>query len=180
MSGRRPITRERGYEIIRDAKRSSFRLETLQEYRVPFEAEQFAAFLEGRPMPPDPEIATFHQRVREAVAAGKWIGRVHIVDLPLTDYLRYEIACYHDTVAAGEDIRIARRDAYPGLADLTEDFLIVDDEIVLFIRYSPDGQVIGRERSDDPADVGTYAAQRDFVLEHAVPLDEFVASLPTD
>ncbi|MGH8885542.1 MAG: DUF6879 family protein [Egibacteraceae bacterium] len=172
MSGRQPITREQSTDVIRGYKRSACRLETLQEYRVPQEVERLAAFLEGRPMPPRSE------GLPQPIPAGKWFGRLHIVDLPLTDYLRFEFACYQDSVAAGYDVRIARRDAHPGLAELTEEFLTVDDEIVLFIRYSPDGQVIGRERSDDPADVAKYAAQRDFVLEHAVPLDEFVASLP--
>lgn len=174
MSGLRPITREQNYELVSGYKRSACRLETLQEYRVPQEVERLTAFLEGRPMPPRSE------GLPEPIPAGKWFGRLHIVDLPLTDYLRFEFTCYQDSVAAGYDVRIARRDAHPGLADLNEEFLIIDDEIALFIRYSPDGQVIGREYSDDPDLVAKYAAQRDFVLEHAVPLDEFVANLPTD
>ncbi|MGH8896136.1 MAG: DUF6879 family protein [Egibacteraceae bacterium] len=178
MSGLRSVTREQNYELVRGYKRSACRLEALQEYRVPQEVERLAAFLEGRPMPPRPENS--HQMIRDLVAAGAWIGRVHIVDLPLTDYLRFELACYPDSVAVGEDIRIARRDAHPGLADLTEEFLIIDDEIVLFVRYTADGQVIGYEHSDDPDDAAKYAAQRDFALAHAVPLDEFVASLPKE
>lgn len=174
MSSLRQITREQNYKLVRGYKRSACRLETLQEYRVPQEVERLAAYLEGRAMPPRRE------GLPEPVPAGKWFGRLHIVDLPLTDYLRFEFACYQDSVAAGYDVRIPRRDAHPGLADLNEDFLIVDDEIVLFIRYSPDGQVVGREYSDDPGLVAKYTAQRDFVLAHAVPLDEFVASLPAD
>jgi hypothetical protein len=63
---------------------SVFRLETLQEYRVPQEAHRFQAFLPGEKL----ERYEPNPLVTRAVAVGKWVDRVHVVDLPPTPYLR--------------------------------------------------------------------------------------------
>jgi len=112
--------------------------------------------------------------VRSAVAAGKRVHRVHAVDLPLSDYIRYELAVYPENVAAGEDVRIAVRSAHPGLKELDTDFWLFDAEtskpVVVWFRYTPDGQVISRDLSDDTGDIRRARAQRDLALPHAMPL----------
>src|SRR5207245_5369176 len=39
--------------------------------------------------------------------SGRHVGRVHVVDQPLSPYVRYELAVYAENVSAGEDVRIA-------------------------------------------------------------------------
>jgi hypothetical protein len=155
------------------AAREAFRLETRQVYAVPAESAQFRAFTEGRPLPPDPHVNRSMQVISAAASAGVRIHRVHVVDLPLTAYLRYEMTAYGENVDAGEDIRIAVRSWHPGLAGLTEDFVLFDGQAMVWMRYDHQGQLTGRDYSDDAADLALAARQRDLALAHSAPLSEF-------
>jgi hypothetical protein len=164
------------FETFRD---SAFRLETLQYYVLAEDEPRRRAFREGRPLPPRAGKAESMRMVRDAVAGGKRVHRVHVVDLPLSDYIRYELAVYSENIAAGEDVRITRRGAHPGLHDLDTDFWLFDAETskpaVVWFRYSPGGQILGREYSDDPAEIRQARDQRDLALAYSVSLGDFMA-----
>lgn len=166
-------------ELFATFRESAFRLETLQYYVLAEDEPRRQAFREGRPLPPRPGKAESMRMVRDAVAAGKQVRRVHVVDLPLSDYMRYELAVYPENIAAGEDVRITRRASHPGLAVLDTDFWLFDAETkrpaVVWFRYTPGGQIVSRDYSDDPAEVSRARDQRDLALAHSLPLDEFVA-----
>ena len=51
---------------------------------------------------------------------------MHVVDRPLSDYIRYELAVYAENVAAGEDVRIADRSLHPELGGLGRTSSIFD------------------------------------------------------
>ncbi len=167
-------------ELFQTFQESAFRLEALQYYVLGEDEPRRQAFREGRPLPPRPGKTESIRMVRSAVAAGKRVHRVHAVDLPLSDYIRYELAVYPENVAAGEDVRIAVRSAHPGLKELDTDFWLFDAEtskpVVVWFRYTSDGQVISRDLSDDTGDIRRARAQRDLALAHAMPLSEFMAS----
>jgi hypothetical protein len=158
---------------------SAFRLEALQYYVLGEDEPRRQAFREGRPLPPRPGKTESLRMITGAVSAGKRVHRVHVVDLPLSDYIRYELAVYPENIAAGEDVRIAPRSAHPGLRDLTTDFWLFDAEgarpAVVWFRYTPDGQVISRDFSDDPRDTGRAREQRDLALGWSLSLSEFLA-----
>jgi hypothetical protein len=156
------------------AAREAFRLETRQVYAVLAESAQFRAFAEGRPLPPDPHVDRSMQVIRTTASAGVRIHRVHVVDLPLTMYLRYELAAYRENVAAGEDVRIAVRSWHPGLAGLTEDFILFDGQAMVWMRYDHQGRLTGRDYSDSASDLAMAVLQRDVAVAHSVPLGEFV------
>ena len=160
------------------ASEEAFRLETQQRYAVPAEDEQFRAFTEGRPMPSDPRVDRSMQIIRVAAATGCRIRRVHVVDLPLTVYLRYELAAYRENINAGEEVGIAVRRWHPDLAELTEDFVLFDPSsahaAVVWMRYDDQGQLAGLAYSDKPADLALAAGYRGAALTHAVPLREFM------
>jgi hypothetical protein len=160
------------------AAHEAFRLEAQQQYAVPAEDAQFRAFTEGRSLPPDPRVDRSMQIIRTAVARGCLIRRVHIVDLPLTVYLRYEMAAYRENIDAGEEVGIAVRSWHPDLAELTEDFVLFDlgseHPAMVWMRYDEQGQLTGRDYSDEAADLARAALQREVALAHAVPLHEFM------
>lgn len=160
------------------ALQETFRLETRPGYAVPAESAQFRAFAEGRPLPADPHVDKSMQVIRTAARAGIHIYRVHVVDLPLTAYLRYEIAAYSENTAAGEDIRIAARSWHPDLAELTEDFVLFDPgtarQAVAWMRYDNQGRLTGRDYSTTAPDLALATRQRDTALAHSVPLSEFI------
>ena len=157
----------------------AFRLETQQRYAVPAEDAQFRAFAEGRPMPSDPAVNRSMQVIQTAVASGRRIRRVHVMDLPLNLYLRYELAAYRENINAGEEVGIALRRWHPDLAGLTEDFVLFDPAsdhaAMVWMRYDDQGQLTGLAYSDKPADLALAASYRETALAHAVPLGEFIS-----
>ena len=163
-------------DLYRRAAGEVFRLEVRQEYAVPAESVQFRAFREGRPLPVDPAVEQSMQIIREAVARGARLVRAHVVDLPLSLYLRYEMAAYAENIAAGEHVCIAARSWHRDLAGLCEDFVLFDAEgAVVFMDYDADGRLTGTRYTDDLADVGRARKIRDAVMAHAIPLPEFAA-----
>lgn len=165
------------------ATEEAFRLEAQQRYAVPAEDAQLKAFAEGQPLPSDPRVNRSMQVIRAAVAAGRRIRRVHVVDLPLTAYLRYEMAAYQENIEAGEEVGVAVRAWHPDLAGLTEDFVLFDagteHRAVVWMRYDSQGQLTGRDYSDHPADLARAACHREVALAHAIPLSEFVSLADT-
>ena len=165
------------------AAHEAFRLEAHQEYAVPAEDAQFRAFTEGRPLPSDPRVDRSMQIIRTAITRGCRIRRVHVVDLPLTVYLRYEMAAYRENIDAGEEVGIAVRSWHPDLAELTEDFVLFDpgtkQQAMVWMRYNEQGQLTGRDHSDEAADLARAARQREVALAHAVPLREFMTLAET-
>ncbi|MGH4018849.1 MAG: DUF6879 family protein [Pseudonocardiaceae bacterium] len=160
--------------IVDGARLSVFRLETLPQYVVPQESEEFAAWRSGHPVTlPTPEISPWLAHVAARVTSGVRWSRVHVLDHPLSEYCRYEIWGYAANQAVGEQIYLADRGAHRDLESLHEDFWLVDDAIVVRMIYDAQGQF---ERPELVKDVRPYIVMRDTAFRHAEPLDEYVAS----
>jgi hypothetical protein len=155
---------------FRDFQTEAWRLETLPQYLVPQEAEEFEAFKAGARFPgPYSDSWTDMVRTRN-------VGRVHIVRRPLSDYLRFEFERYYQHQAsAGEDIRILDLTDRPNpLPDDVGDYWMFDRSTVVLMRYEDDGRQIGRELYEgDPAPFIEY--QRLAVAE-SIPFLEYVKS----
>lgn len=162
---------------------SAFRLETQQHYEVPGDEDRQRAFHAGESLPPPRDellddlrlIANLNQR-------GRRIGRVHVVNRPLTPYLRYELAVYAENVAAGEDVRIADRSQHPGLAALRVDFVISDMDsakpAVIVFDYDENGHLHGYRRVAADSSTGQpYRHQFALALGLSVPLAEFMSAI---
>src|SRR5215469_13048784 len=122
-------TRATPADLYRTASEAVWRLETLQHYEVPGDKERQEAFHAGEPLPPPRAAKREDLRFIAALrAAGITVGRIHVVDQPLSPYLRYEIAVYAENAAAGEDVRIADRSLHRELAALGQDFAIADPQ----------------------------------------------------
>jgi hypothetical protein len=159
-----------------DFRRIAFRLETLPQYLVTAEAEDFPRFLAGAARP-DGYNSEWHEVIRANSVRGKRMSRVHLVTPPLSDYLRFEFTwAYPGNVAAGEDIRILDLAERPNVDLPDEDFWLFDDTVVRML-YEPDGRQIGRwlERDADPA---RYLGYRDAALAHAVPFQDYLVEHP--
>lgn len=155
------------------AKDSAFRLETLPQYLVPQEVESFADWKAGRPMPVrTPENHEGLALLKRDATRGFRRYRVHILDQPLTAYLRFEIYLYLDSVAIGSEVYVVDRDTHPDLAELREDFWLYDDEIGVQMFYDGEGHFLYPELIDD---LEPYREMRDTVLRHAEPLTGYLA-----
>jgi len=169
-------------DLYRTCRVSAWRLETLQHYDVPGDEERQRAFHSGEPLPPprqgkldDLKLIT---KLRES---GRRVGRVHVVDRPLSPYVRYELAVYEENVSAGEDVRIADRSLHPELEALTQDFVIFDagtaNAAVILFDYDASGRVRDYQVvATAPETVEHYREQFDLALARSVPLSEFMAA----
>ncbi|MFE4361015.1 DUF6879 family protein [Kitasatospora sp. NPDC056800] len=155
-------------------EREAFRLETRSSYAMPGEDEEFQEFLATGELhipADDPWLV----RVRNYRATGRWIGRVHVLTRPLSDYLRFEFAAYAYNVEAGEDIRILDLTGRenPGLPE--QDFWMFDSAKVVDMKYRSDGTQLGRDLLEDP-DLEQYRRWRDLALSLSVPFTEYGAA----
>lgn len=166
-------------EAFRDLTASWFRLETLQAYDVGSEREQFEEFLHTGQIDASGG-AEWREMIGRHVAAGRSLQRVHVVEEPLTDYLRYEIAAYELNNAAGEEIGLipVARGEWPEGLPRDLDFWLIDDgepgATAWLMDYDENGGYRGDERIHDPEVIETYRRWRDTALSLAVPLNEYI------
>ena len=162
--------------------RSAFRLETLPAYAAGGEeGERIAAFREGRPRPErSVRTSPWLARIAVTTAAGKTWQRVRLLDEPLTEYQRYQLASYVESAACGEEIRIAVRASRPAPGTLGHDFWLFDAStpaaFAVQLSYDASGQFTGAVRLDDPEAIMTCRAERDLAVRSSVPLNEYLAA----
>lgn len=168
-----PMQMEELTRRLREVERSVFRLETLSRYTAPGEADLLRAFREGVPLPPRrPDTDPWLRMVADSVESGREWSRVHVLQRPLTEYLRFELLGYQGNLAAGEDVRIADRDDHRGALDpLREDFWLLDDTLAVVVSYDSDGRRLSMRPSTDAHE---YIDQRDLALRHSVSLMEYL------
>jgi len=162
-------------EFFDSFEREAFRLETLPVYRVENEREDFKHYLatgDVNVSEDDPWL----ERVRHFRATGRWIGRVHVITRPLTDYLRFEFAYQRQAVQAGDDVRILDLTDRPDPGLPQQDYWMFDESKVVRMDYETDGTQIGREWLEG-VDPTPYVAWKRLALEHAEPFTDFYARL---
>jgi hypothetical protein len=121
-------------------------------------------------------MADWCQTVRGHIDAGHSMRRVHIVDLPLSEYMRFEIeCCYCDTELAGEEIRLVDRSKLsPELLKITkEDFWFFDSATVMVNDYDETGRLYQARITSDPRAVSYYADIAKATWELGVAFKEF-------
>jgi hypothetical protein len=156
--------------LLQNFRRSAFRLETLERYTVPQEAEWFATWRRTGKLPElTPENDSWLRMVRDHTRAGRVMQRVRVVSNPLTDYERFELALFPPSLEAGEDIRVISRSAIR----VSEDFWLFDSQTAVMLRYDSTGTFLGAE----PGQPDLCQRRCDEVLAQSIPLKEYLATL---
>lgn len=158
---------------------TAYRLELLDWYTSPKTEQRLARFLEGEKVTAE-ERTVWLSMLRRDRNAGKTFARVHVIAEPLSDYLKYELACYETSVEAGEDIRILDVDAVAGLELPGFDYWLFDEAFpgkswVAIQRYGERGAWLGADISTDPNFVADCHRWREAAMSKAVPLSEYMA-----
>jgi hypothetical protein len=152
---------------------SWFRLETLQVYDVGYENEEFETFLRTGQL--DRDIGPWQQMISTHRHAGRQLRRVHVIEEPLTDYLRYELAAYQHNGRAGEDIRLipVRHGQWPSDLPQNFDFWLFDDSDVWTMTYDDAGRFLSADRATDTQLVNQCRQWRDVALAHSIPQTDY-------
>jgi hypothetical protein len=156
------------------------RVQTLAYYNVASDGDDLDRYLAGAGEPTAPGKQQWLSKLGEDAAAGKHRRNVHIVNAPLSDYLRYQFEwCYTFNVAAGQDVRILDVTEGPAAAHLLRigDFNVVERQHVVRSRYDTNGTYLGAVQvSADAAE--SYAALAELAWQLATPFTTWWASHP--
>jgi hypothetical protein len=151
----------------------AFRLELLDRYDSPGTQQRVERFLAGEP--DDPAIrAGWDALIADLARAGKSISRVHVVSEPLTDYLRFELAFYAGSVAAGEDVRILPRVRTADMSLPAFDFWLFDDRTAAVMTYDCAGSWQGVQVVTDHKLVSDCRGWREAMIRRAMPLTDYM------
>jgi hypothetical protein len=171
----RDLTDPQFGRLFADVRSSWFRLETLQRYEVEYELDDFAAFVSGKPINSTP--GPWQTLVRKHVAAGRQLVRVHVIEEPLSDYIRYELAAYVPNVEAGEEVRVipVPRGAWPAGVP-RHDYWLFDDERLWLMDYDAAGAFEAARRVNDRVALNEHRQWRDVALAHSITLTDYTAT----
>ena len=117
---------------FKSAKSSIFRFEGLQEYKVDQDDDIEA-------------LDSWLNLVKEMVDKGIVWQRVRYVEFPLTEYTKNELAFFKQTVLQGAEVRVCTEIIPEELR--CNDFWLIDNEYILDMNYSKEGEFKGFKRS---------------------------------
>jgi hypothetical protein len=156
--------------LLQNFRRSAFRLETLEHYIVPQEAEWFEQWRRTGRLPElTPNNDSWLRMVHDHTRAGRVMQRVRVVSTPLTDYERFELALFPPSLEAGEDIRVISRSRLR----VSEDFWLFDSQTAIMLRYDSAGRFLSAE----PGQPSLCQRRCDETLAQSIPLKEYLATL---
>jgi hypothetical protein len=171
-------------ECFRSFRHSALRLETLPAYSVSGEAERIEAWREGRARPErSVRTSEYLREVAANVLAGRERTRVRVVDHPLSEYCRYQMAAYIESAAAGEQIRIVVRGGGSEQArqdlEIVRDFWFFDHgtehERAVLLHYDAKGAPTGAHLATEP-DLASCRKLWATAYKHSVHINEYLAS----
>ena len=170
---RRDLSDDEFERSLSIARHSLWRWEQQPAYWVGYERQQFDEFLAGRPRPPTeaPDLANWMNQVAEQTGQGMTIGRVRIVDDPITDYQRWMRWMDRWNRAAGEVIDYLGRPRLdrigpPPFAPAA-DWWFVDEERLVIMHFDGTYRRVGAEVLVDEPEIKLAGRWRDVVIAEA-------------
>jgi hypothetical protein len=106
----------------------------------------------------------------------KW-RRVHIVDLPLTEYLRFEIECYKVWSELGVEVYFQTFENIKHVCykPIFEDFLIFDEKQVIVNEFN-NYDYVGSKITSNPRIVSEYLRFQKCLEKNIVPMAKFLSA----
>lgn len=152
-------------------KQDLLRIQTLARYVSVSDGDDFERYLRGEAEPNAPHKRAWLDRLASDAEHGRIRRNVHIVEEPLSDYLRYQFEwCYTFNVAAGQDVCVLDTSSSPAAAHLAAggDFAVLEGIDVARNNYRPDGTFRGAVQAQADA-AAALAALAEAALVMAVP-----------
>lgn len=177
------------YEEFRDVfdieweaiKEEFFKLETLQIYQIDVKSPRFQSYQRGNleetrklmrevllSHPTKP-----HEKIKEKNIKFR---RVHIVELPLSFYIRFELESYKISIELGEEIYLISKEESEKLKRSVEfqDFLMFDNKRVYLLYFDSMSEWKYAELIDDPKEIKGYIHLKEQLLKKSLLMDQFL------
>lgn len=167
---------ELGALIDQHHQRDLLRVQTRDEYNVGSDGEDYRRYLAGEAEPTWSRKGPWLDHLRSLIESGKTWRNVHVLQTPLSSYLRY--ACewgYAYNVTAGQDIRIlelSSGDLFTWLTDVG-DFWVIDDSEVVQMHYDDGGRFVGADVIDDHDSAALHRSVAGLLWRQAQPFTEW-------
>ncbi|MFF8679478.1 DUF6879 family protein [Streptomyces sp. NPDC015237] len=155
---------------------SAWHLETRRGYASDREDEGYAVFQDTGVAPMDLD-SDWCRNITAQTAAGKYVGRVRVVDEPPTDGQRFLLSYARCNAATGEDARNLWRADAERVHLPDEDFWLFDSRLVAILRFDDQDVLHDVEILTEPAEVLRYCQIRDAAVHASIPYDAFAAQL---
>lgn len=166
-------------DLLSTYRHTAFRFEAQPSYAIGEERAELDRFLAGSPLRPSevPWRRAYLDRIAGQAQTGKRRTRVRVFDEPPTDYQRWLIWTTRWYTAAGEDIRYLPRSQAERIGlPLEADWWLLDDRLVIFMRFTSAGEMAGDELITDPDAIAFYRTWRDAAIAHASPAEQIRAA----
>lgn len=162
--------------LFRSFEHSAWHLETRRGYATDREDPSYAEFLATGTVACDLD-SDWCTNIRRQTGAGKYVGRVRVVDDPPTEGQLFLLKYAECNAATGEDARnLWRADAIQ-LRLPAEDFWLFDSRLVAVLRFDDEDAFHDVEIITEPGEVLRYCQVRDAAVHGSMPHDEFAAQM---
>ena len=132
------------FKYIDKSSESVFRYEGLQDYSAEDGQESVREFMKSGKLPFVSSESKWWQDIKLKNQQGIKTCRVRMVEEPLTDYTKMELALHVQSASfSGEDIRILEKDKFLSINPKLKDFYMVDDKYLFTMKYGPNGKYLG-------------------------------------
>lgn len=170
------ISLEEFGQLFHHFEHSAWHLETRRGYASDREDLGYDEFLATGTAPTDLD-SEWCVNIRQQTLAGKYVGRVRVVDDPPTDGQLFLLSYARCNAATGEDARNLWRVDAERVQLPAEDFWIFDSRLVAILRFDDEDVLRDVEIVTEPAEVLRYCQVRDAAVFASVPYDTFAAQL---
>ncbi|MEN9338081.1 MAG: hypothetical protein RIQ41_395 [Candidatus Parcubacteria bacterium] len=144
------------YQYLQSSKVSLFRFEALQEYKV-----------EGDGID-DEGMKEWWNFIESKTKSGITMQRVRLIIEPLTEYTKSELVVHKKSKTFGDTIKIVKEEVFNTLNIKQEDFWLIDEKVVLKMKYSTDGEYLGFDIVENDTDF--YIKTKNLLLKNSTNL----------
>lgn len=169
-------------KVWNKAQKNIFRLEAIPEYNVPEDLVLFNKWKQSK-LESDKAFLKWLEGLNKTKERGVKMQRVRIVSLPFSDYIKYEIDFWKHSTKQGENILFLEAKRYEHIKQKfnfePKDFWIFDDKILIIFHYDEKGDFVKEKLIPDKETIKKYVELKRELLDHAIPMDEFLKSKAT-
>lgn len=157
-----------------DSEKEIFRLQLLNAYRVKSEEEQFRRYKQGLSIEIDANLQKWLDRLKKKTDEEVRNINMQVVDLPLTDYLKFEISSYPLQERFGRETFLAERSNVRELISGFQDYWMFDSKYVMLMNYDSEGRFLDASfPALGPAELARYVSLKKELIEASEEMYEF-------
>lgn len=161
-------------------KKEFFKCETLQYYNEPEEYQFFSLFRAG-------QFKQLHKLLKEDVQGKESVWnearkkkihfiRVHVFNIPLSEYIKFEVEAYKIQSKIGSEKiwMVPQKILKQKILKKLKDFMLFDNTRAIIVEYNPQCSIIGATLTDEKEDIKHLCRLKDYMLEKGIPINKFI------